>query len=215
MTAFFITFEGGEGGGKSTQVALLTEAFTRAGMGVIKTREPGGSAGAEAIRNLLVNGSTDKWDPVAETLLFYAARVDHVTRLVKPALEAGQHVICDRFTDSTVVYQGIGKKLGEGYVQSVQRLTLGSFMPDLTVMLDMDPVVGLKRADARPSSKTGGGENRFESMDVDFHHAVRAGFLRIAQGEPERCVVVNAAQTIEAVQAEILAAVNLRLGLAL
>ncbi len=210
MTARFITFEGGEGGGKSTQVALLTEAFAHAGLGVMKTREPGGSAGAEAIRGLLVNGAVDAWDPVAETLLFYAARMDHVTRLIRPALEAGQFVICDRFTDSTVVYQGVGKKLGEGYVQSLQRLTLGSFMPDLTIILDMDPAEGLRRADRR-----GEGENRFESMDVDFHHAVRAGFLRLAKDEPARCVVVDAAQPIDAVRGAILAAVNERLGLAL
>ncbi len=210
MTGRFITFEGGEGGGKSTQVALLTEAFSLAGIGVMKTREPGGSAGAEAIRGLLVNGAVDAWDPVAETLLFYAARMDHVTRLIRPALEAGQFVICDRFTDSTIVYQGVGKKLGEGYVQSLQHLTLGNFQPDLTIILDMDPTEGLRRADARR-----GGENRFESMDVDFHHAVRAGFLRLAKEEPNRCVVVNAAQTIEAVREEVMRAVNERLGLAL
>lgn len=210
MTAHFITFEGGEGGGKSTQVGLLTEAFTTAGLGVLKTREPGGSPGAEKIRDLLVNGAADAWDPVAETLLFYAARMDHVTRLIKPALEAGQHVICDRFTDSTVVYQGIGKKLGEGYVQSVQRLTLGAFMPSLTIILDMDPAEGLARAHARR-----GGENRFESMDVDFHHAVRAGFLRLAKEEPERCVVVDAGLPVEEVRERVIAAVNERLGLAL
>lgn len=208
MTARFITFEGGEGGGKSTQVALLTEAFAKAGLGVMKTREPGGSAGAEAIRSLLVNGPVDAWDPVAETLLFYAARADHVARLIRPALEAGQYVICDRFTDSTVVYQGVGKKLGEGYVQSLQRLTLGSFMPHLTIILDMDPAEGLRRADAR-----GQGENRFERMDVDFHHAVREGFLRIAREEPARCVVVDATKPIEEVRVAIIAAVNERLGL--
>lgn len=210
MTARFITFEGGEGGGKSTQVALLTEAFAKSGLGVMKTREPGGSQGAEAIRDLLVNGAIDKWDPVCETLLFYAARMDHVTRLIRPALEAGQFVICDRFTDSTVVYQGVGKKLGEGYVQSLQHLTLGSFMPDLTFILDMDPAEGLRRADARR-----GGENRFESMDVDFHHAVRAGFLRLAKEEPTRFVVLDAAQPIEVVRTQVIAAVNERLGLKL
>jgi dTMP kinase len=210
MAARFITFEGGEGSGKSTQVSLLAEAFVNSRLNVIKTREPGGSAGAEAIRALLVNGATDAWDPVAETLLFYAARMDHMTRLVKPAIAAGQHVLCDRFTDSTVVYQGIGKKLGEAYVQSLQRLVLGNFMPDLTLLLDIDPIEGLRRADARK-----GGENRFESLDVDFHHAVRAGFLNLALEEPQRFAVIDASLPVAEVHERIVAIVRERLELPL
>lgn len=210
MNARFITFEGGEGGGKSTQAALLAEAFAAAGHQVLKTREPGGTPGAEAIRKLLVSGVTDAWEPVAETLLFCAARMDHVTRLIRPALEAGQHVICDRFTDSTRIYQGVGRKLGEEYVHRLQSLTLGGFLPDLTVILDMDPAEGLARAQARR-----GGEDRFERMDADFHHAVRAGFLRLAKEEPGRCVVIPAGRPLEAVRSAVIAAVNTRLGLAL
>ncbi|MBY0407980.1 MAG: dTMP kinase [Rickettsiales bacterium] len=210
MTGRFITFEGGEGGGKSTQSALLEQAFAAAGYSTLKTREPGGTPNAETIRGLLVNGHADAWDPVAETLLFYAARMDHVNRLIKPALAAGTHVICDRFCDSTIVYQGIGKKLGEGYVQHLQQQVLGNFGPDLTLVMDMDPAEGLSRAAARA-----GGENRFESMNVDFHHAVRAGFLHLAREAPERCVVIRANESVEEVRAQVIAAVNERLGLAL
>jgi len=210
MTGKFISCEGGEGSGKSTQLALLAKAFAKAGLPYVQTREPGGSVGAEQIRSLLVNGKTDAWDPVAETLLFYAARLDHVNKLIKPAMMKGKTVLCDRFADSTRVYQGIGKGLTQHYIDELHHLTLGNFMPDLTLILDIDPVIGLKRAAARH-----GHETRFESMDIDFHHAVRAGFLTIAQCEPERCVVVDAGRSQADVHAHMIEAMNRHLGLAL
>ena len=206
----FITFEGGEGCGKSTQVGLLSEALRNAGIPVLKTREPGGSAGAERIRQLLVSGDKDAWDPVAETLLFYAARMDHVSTLIKPALARGETVICDRFADSTRVYQGIGKKVPEAFISNLHRLSLDSFVPNLTIILDIDPAIGLERANAR-----NGNENRFESMNFSFHQAVRDGFLAIAKREVDRCVVVDASQSIESIQEHIRHAIKSRLQLAI
>ena len=208
MKGQFITFEGGEGSGKSTQLLNIFNIIKSNNLECIKTREPGGSAAAEELRNLLVNGAVDKWDPVAETLLFYAARVDHVHKLIKPSIDRGAMVLCDRFTDSTVVYQGVGKALSEEYVLSLHQLTLGNFKPDLTIILDIDPTVGLKRALTRS-----GNETRFESMNFDFHQAVRAGFLSIAQREPERCVVIDASQTPDKVSLAIINALNQRIGL--
>lgn len=210
MSGTFITFEGGEGSGKSTQLQLLSKALTAAGTPHVMTREPGGSPGGEAIRKLLVSGAADAWDPVTETLLFYAARLDHVNKLIKPALEQGKLVLCDRFADSTLVYQGIGKGLSEEYIQSLHRLTLGNFMPDLTIILDMDPAMGLKRAQARGDS-----ENRFEKLGLDFHQRIRAGFLAIAKNEPGRCAILDASQPIEKVQAAIITLLNQKLGLKL
>lgn len=210
MTGRFITFEGGEGSGKSTQVKLLAQAFKNKGHDAIVTREPGGSIGAEQIRALLVNGDVDAWDPTAETLLFYAARLDHMNRLIRPALAEGRTVICDRFADSTRVYQGIGKGLAEEYIRSLHHLTLGNFAPDITFVLDLDPEVGLKRAHDRK-----GGETRFESMNFDFHQRIRTGFLSIAQEEPERCAVINAAQDKDALHKEITSTLHQRLGIRL
>ncbi len=207
MTGTFITFEGGEGSGKSTQLSFLYNEIKSNNLPCVKTREPGGSEGAESIRGLLLNGSADKWDPIAETLLFYAARLDHVERLIKPALTDGTIVLCDRFADSTRVYQGIGKGLSEDYILSLHQLTLGHFKPDLTLILDIDPEVGIKRTLSRS-----GAETRFESMDMDFHHAVRAGFLSIARNEPERCVVIDASQSIEDVKKSVLNAFKQRIG---
>ncbi|MDE3015590.1 MAG: dTMP kinase [Pseudomonadota bacterium] len=204
----FITFEGGEGSGKSTQLTLLHESLEKAGVSCMKTREPGGSDGAERIRRLLVEGRADAWNAEAETLLFYAARLDHVNRLVKPALAAGKTVLCDRFADSTLVYQGIGKGLSEEYIRSLHHLTLGNFAPDLTIILDIDPAIGLKRALERR-----GGETRFEALGLEFHQRIRAGFLSIAQAEPGRCVVANAAGKIEKIHEHIVDAIHTRLGL--
>lgn len=210
MTGKFITFEGGEGSGKSTQLKLLGRRLVDAGLNIVETREPGGSPGAEAIREIVVNGSADKWEPLAETLLFYAARIDHVEKRVKPALVKGSIVLCDRFSDSTFVYQGIGKGLPPDYIRSLHQLILGNFRPDLTLILDIDPTIGLKRALSRSAAET-----RFESMDMDFHHKVRAGFLSIARAEPERCAVIDAAQTPDDVALAIAAEVNRKLGLKL
>lgn len=210
MRGSFITFEGGEGSGKSTQVKLLCEALRNKNLPHIATREPGGTESAERIRQLLVSGSGDAWKPTTETLLFYAARVEHVERLLKPALEEGTHVVCDRFADSTLVYQGAGKDLSEYYVQMLHKLTLGNFAPDLTFILDISPQEGLKRANTHKHN-----EKRFELMPMDFHRRVRAGFLGIAAREPKRCIVLDATQDMKTLHTRILNAVSQRLGVRL
>lgn len=199
MQGRFITIEGGEGSGKSTQIALLKKTLEEKKVPHLITREPGGEEGAEAIRALLVTGDKNRWDALAETLLFYAARVQHVARLIQPALNEGKLVLCDRFADSTRVYQGIGKGISPAFIEALHALTLGNVAPDLTLILDIDPGVGLKRASARR-----GNETRFEGMDLQFHQQVRAGFLAIARAEPQRCHVIDASQPPEAVHAEIL-----------
>ncbi|MHA7062400.1 dTMP kinase [Azospirillum argentinense] len=203
----FITLEGGEGAGKTTQIRLLADALIGWGKRVVLTREPGGSPGAEEIRGLLVSGETGRWGPVTEALLHTAARRDHLERTVWPALEAGHWVICDRFFDSTMAYQGYGLGLGRDLVATLQTTALGDFRPDLTLILDLPVEDGLARAVARR-----GGEDRYERMDVAFHHRLRDGFLDIAAREPERCVVVDAGHPVETVQAAILDTVTRRLG---
>jgi dTMP kinase len=142
----FISFEGGEGTGKSTQLTRLAERLAEAGLEVVRTREPGGTEGADAIRELLVTGATDRWDPVSEVLLNYAARRDHVERVIKPALARGEWVVCDRFADSTMAYQGYGYELGTDLIETVHRATLGDFNPDMTIIMDFAPAEGLARA---------------------------------------------------------------------
>ncbi len=208
MAGQFITLEGGEGCGKTTQIKLLAASLTAAGRSTIITREPGGSVGAEKIRELLVTGEVDRWDGQTETLLFYAARTDHLARTVRPALAQGNIVICDRFSDSTRVYQGIGKGVSSQFIDALHTLTLGDFAPSLTLILDVPPETGLARASARRGS-----EMRFEQLSLDFHHRVREGFLAIANAEPARCVVVDASKTVEEVAAEIKNVVFQRLGL--
>lgn len=203
MVGLFITFEGGEGSGKTTQVQLLQHAFIAAGKKCSITREPGGCAGAEAIRELLLTGAGDKWTPIAETLLFQAARVEHVECVIKPALARDEIVLCDRFLDSTLVYQGIGKGLSEAYIAALHQMTLGDFTPDMTFILDIDPALGLKRA-----SKRHGSETRFENMDIAFHHKVREGFLTLAKRAKQRCHVIDASQHPDKVQAAILQALK-------
>lgn len=206
----FISFEGGEGGGKSTQLKLLNSAFEKAALPFVATREPGGAQGAEKIRSLLVSGEVDAWDSLTETILFNAARADHIKRTIEPAICSGKTVICDRFIDSTIVYQGIGKGLGVAYIKSLHHILFGNFMPDLTIILDIDPKEGLTRAGRRNDN-----ENRFEQLDVDFHYRIRAGFLDIARAEPQRCAVVDAQQDAEAIHKQIVAIIGERLGLVL
>ena len=206
----FITLEGGEGAGKSTQLALLVQGLRQAGRSVIATREPGGSPGAEEIRQLLVQGEPGRWDAVAEALLHCAARRDHLVRTIRPALERGDWVLCDRFADSTMAYQGYGLELGRGPVETLHRLTVGDFWPDLTIVLDLPVELGLARAAARSDR-----DNRYEQMKIEFHRRLRDGFLDIARREPRRCVVVDAAQSVEAVQAAIRGQVAARLGISL
>ena len=192
-----ITFEGGEGAGKSTQIEHLAGALGSVGIDVVVTREPGGTAGAEAIRNLLVEGPPERWLPLTEALLVMAARHDHVSRLIEPALATGRWVLCDRFVDSTRVYQGLAGAIGVDLVDKLHRLVLSRLVPDLTLVLDVSVPIGLAR---RRSARS---ENRYEQMTTDFHERVRTGFLELARGDPERCVVIDAGQTEEEVKLEI------------
>nr|WP_295110473.1 dTMP kinase [uncultured Caulobacter sp.] len=203
----FISFEGGEGAGKSTQIRRLAERLQAAGHDVVVTREPGGSPGAEAIRDLLVNGAADRWSAVTETLLMYASRRDHVERVIRPALAQGKIVLCDRFADSTRAYQGAGGDAPASLIASLEEHVLSSTVPVLTLILDLPAEVGLQRAEAR------GGAARFESKGLEFHQRLRAGYLEIARKEPERCVVIDADAEIDAVTAAIAEAVAQRLDL--
>ncbi len=198
----FVTLEGGEGAGKTTQVGLLAAALRARGLDVVTTREPGGSVGAEEIRRLLVTGGTGRWSALTEAFLHFAARRDHLERTVWPALARGCWVVSDRFADSTLAYQGYGLGLDRAVIGQLSRLALGDFAPDLTLILDLPPETGLERALARCAA------DRYESMDLAFHHRLRDGFLEIAQQAPERCAVVNAAGSPQAVAAAILSAVD-------
>ena len=203
----FISFEGGEGAGKSTQIRRLAERLRAAGHDVVVTREPGGSPGAEAIRELLVNGSADRWSPVTETLLMYASRRDHLERVIRPALARGKVVLCDRFADSTRAYQGAGGDAPASLIAALEDHVLNGTVPTLTLILDLPAEVGLSRAETR------GGAARFESKGLDFHQRLRAGYLEIARREPERCVVIDADAELDAVTAAIAEAVAQRLAL--
>lgn len=202
----FITFEGGEGTGKSTQIRLLADVLTAGGVNVLRTREPGGSPGAEAIRAILVKGDTARWDGVTEALLLYAARRDHVEKTIKPALQAGTVVLSDRFADSTTAYQGAGHGLDRESLSQIREAAIGAFGPELTLIFDMPVAEGLRRAEAR-----GGTENRYERMGTAFHERLRQEFLAIAAAEPARCLVINADRTIEAVAEDVRSAVLARL----
>ncbi|MAG97946.1 MAG: dTMP kinase [Alphaproteobacteria bacterium] len=204
----FITLEGGEGTGKSTQSEMLVAALTAQGIEVVASREPGGSPGAEEIRSLLVSGDPGRWDPMSEALLHFAARHDHLERTIRPALDAGRWVVCDRFVDSTLAYQGEGQGLGAEPLKALQHLVIGDFAPDLTLILDLSVEDGLARAAAR-----GGGEDRYERMGADFHRRLRQAFLDIASAEPERCAVIDATGDAAAVHAAIMARLAERLGI--
>ena len=186
----FITFEGGEGAGKSTQLRLLAESLKSSGQSVVTTREPGGSQGAEEIRRLLVEGEPGRWDAITEALLHSAARRSHLTRTVWPALAEGTWVLSDRFADSTFAYQGYGHGLPNSVLDSLYTLTVGAFAPDLTLILDLPVEEGLRRAAGR-----GGAEDRYERMGREFHERLRHGFLTLAQDHPHRCVVISALGT--------------------
>jgi dTMP kinase len=202
----FITMEGGEGSGKSTQCRLLGDALARNGRKVVRTREPGGSPGAEEIRRLLVDGDVDRWDAMSETLLLLAARRNHVGHVIRPALQRGDWVVCDRFSDSTVAYQGYGHGLDRAMLRDLSARILDEFAPDATLILDIPVDVGLARAASRD-----GGEDRYERMDRAFHERLRQGFLEIARHEPDRCIVIDASADMAAVQAAIAGAIAARL----
>ena len=202
----FITFEGGEGAGKSTQVQRLAARLKAGGGEVVTTREPGGSPGAESIRDLVLKGSADRWSPVTETLLMYAARRDHVERVIRPALERGAWVICDRFADSTRAYQGAAGGVDAKFISALETYVLETTRPDLTLVFDLPAEVGLQRAHARA-----GAEMRFESKGMAFHERLREGFRAIAAAEPDRCAVIDAAAAMDIVEAAVWAAVAHRL----
>ena len=203
----FITFEGGEGTGKTTQIARLTAFLTGKGHAVVQTREPGGCQEAETIRELLVTGEPGRWKPLTETLLHFAARNEHLERVVRPALEQGDWVISDRFSDSTMAYQGYVQGIGKDVVKSLDALVVGQTTPDLTIILDLPSQVGLSRAGARA-----GNEDRYEKMGDAFHAQLKEAFLDIAAQNSERCAVVSAEGSIEDVEARISAVVTERLG---
>jgi dTMP kinase len=199
----FITLEGGEGAGKSTQAGRLAVALAARGLPVLRTREPGGTPGAERIRALLLNHGP--WDPVAEAMMMFSARREHVVKVILPFLDAGGWVVCDRFADSTLAYQG-AQGLPREIWARLAEVALEGFAPDLTLVLDLPPEAGMARAAARS------GADRYERMGMRFHAAVRQAFLGIAAAEPQRCLVVDAGQEAEAVAAAIGAAVGARLG---
>jgi len=206
----FITFEGIDGSGKSTQAMLLAESFAEAQIKAVKTREPGGVAAAEKIREILVKGDTDSLHPVTEMLLNFAARNEHWQKLILPELKKGTYVICDRFNDSTIAYQGFGHRLGAEYIESLKNLVTGSVAPDLTILLDMAPEKSLERAGKRKDD-----ENRFEKMGGGFHKRLRTGFKMIAKKEPERFCVIDASRDKKIIQEKITTEVNKRFGLEL
>jgi dTMP kinase len=201
----FITFEGGAGGGKSTQARRLAAHLSSAGIPVLVTREPGGSAGAEAIRRVLLEGQG--FDPVAEAMLMFASRREHVVATIRPALAAGIWVVCDRFADSTRAYQCHGQGVPGEVYRRLADLALEGLSPDLTLILDIAPEAGMARAMAR-----GVAADRYERLDAAFHARVRAGFLAIAAAEPRRCAVIDAARGPDAVFADIAREVATRLG---
>jgi dTMP kinase len=211
MPGRFITLEGGEGAGKSTQQRRLADWLRRGGRAVVETREPGGSPGAEEIRKLLVTGTAGRWDAVTEALLHFAARRDHLRQTIEPALARGSWVVCDRFADSTMAYQGYGHGLGRAPVEALYALVVGSLKPDLTLVLDLPVAEGLARAGHRNGRGTQQ-EDRYEQMDLGFHERLREGFHDIVAREPERCLLIDARGDEDAVAARIAAAVAARLG---
>ena len=187
MNNLFITFEGGDGSGKSTQVNLLKDYLENLNFETIKTREPGGTPSAEILRDLLTTGEVEKWTPMSEALLMWASRYEHLIQVIEPALNSGKNVICDRFYDSTYAYQGVAHNLGIDKMEKLKKIIIGDIEPDITFVLDIDPKVGLKRSLDRPNQ-----ENRFESYNIDFHNKIRSAFLEIAKKNKNRCVVVDA-----------------------
>ncbi|MGY6708102.1 MAG: dTMP kinase [Rhizobiaceae bacterium] len=201
----FITFEGGEGAGKSTQIARLAERLRNAGSDVLVTREPGGSPGAEAVRHVLLSGAAEPFGPAMEAILFAAARSDHVEQVIRPAIARGTIVLCDRFLDSSRVYQGGDARLAPGFMKELERVAINGMMPDLTLILDLEAEQGLARATARRGDDT---PDRYEKETLDIHRARRDAYLAIARAEPERCVVVDAGRDPDSVARDIAAAVD-------
>lgn len=202
----FITFEGGEGAGKSTQIRLLAEALRAAGEAVEVTREPGGTEGAEQIRSLLVEGGAGRWQAETEALLHFAARAEHLARVIRPALEAGRWVLCDRFADSTIAYQGYGQGLDLDWLWTLRRHIVGKTEPGLTIMMDLPVEKGLARAET---------EQRYERMGIDFHRRLAEGFRQLAAADTTRCRLVDAARDRAAIAADIASLICNRFGVSL
>jgi dTMP kinase len=203
----FISLEGGEGAGKSTQIKALSNYLTANGIKNIQTREPGGTPGAEKIRDLLVRGDVSLWTPKTEALLMFAARQEHVEKTIKPALATGKWTLCDRFADSSIAYQGIGHGLGMDSIESLHQWVLGDFKPDLTLIFDLPVSLGLQRTQGHAV-----GENRFESMDVSFHERMRKGFLSIAKSNPDRCIVIDATKSENEVTSDVIKVIKAKYG---
>ena len=208
MNNLFITFEGGDGSGKSTQVNFLFNYLTSKKIDTIKTREPGGTPSAENLRELLTKGEINKWQPITESLLMWAARFEHIHEVISPSLEMGKTVICDRFYDSTYAYQGIAHNLGLEKMIELKSLIIGNIEPSVTFILDIDPNIGLERTKDRGNS-----ENRFENFDLDFHKQIRKGFLDIANKYKDRCVVINAELSQNEISKIIVKEINKRMNI--
>ncbi|MCT8974152.1 dTMP kinase [Microbaculum marinisediminis] len=210
----FISFEGGEGTGKSTQIKRLAGKLRGLGIDVVETREPGGTKGAEIVRRTILSGRVEALGPFAEALLVNAARDDHLNEVIRPALKAGKWVLCDRFADSTRAYQGTLGGIDRRLLEAFETAVIGDDWPDLTLILDLDPHIGLERARAVTRAENGGpGGDRFEDVDLESHRKLRDAFLAIARREPERCVVIDASESIDAVGAAIWTAVADRIAL--
>lgn len=196
----FITFEGGEGAGKSTQIRSLADVLRENGREVLVTREPGGSSGAEAVREVLLSGAAEPFGSRMEAILFAAARSDHVEEIIRPAVRQGMIVLCDRFLDSSRVYQGEDPAVGPDFLAALEKVAINGMMPDLTIILDIDPALGLERAAARRGHDVA---DRYEKETLETHRRRREAYLAIAAAEPERCVVVDAARAPEAIAEDI------------
>lgn len=200
MPALFITFEGGEGSGKSTQIRRLAARLQDVGRELLITREPGGTPEAEAVRALLVSGDVARWTAKSEALLNYAAREQHLEQVIRPALVDGRTVLCDRFMDSTRAYQGYAGGCDFGFIDALEKAIVGATRPNLTVVLDLDPAIGLARAKARGDAVA---EDRYERKGLAFHQKLREGFLDILRREPKRCRLVDASQEVDTVADDV------------
>jgi dTMP kinase len=211
MTGKFITFEGGDGAGKSTQMRRLAAALVATGRKVQQTREPGGTPAAEAVRHLILSGRAKSMGPEGEAVLFAAARADHVEKVIRPALEREEWILCDRFADSTRVYQGAGGGADDKLLRALERVAVGETRPDLTIILDVPAAVGLERARGRQGEEANAAADRFEAEDLSLQEKRRQAFLDIAGREPDRCFVINASQSEDEVAHAVWKAVSTRL----